>query len=326
MPRLAMQAPIVPLHAPNLSQLASDAESWFTSLQARNASHETIDQYGQSIKQFDRFLEARQLPRDTAAITRRDVEAFSTSILTTHTSRCRFRPADHTHDKTAVTRLSALRSFFNWAVAEDIIEKSPMAGMLMPTVRETPPDVLTPEQVARLFEVTSGKRFIDRRDNAILRLLFDTGMRRSECGNLRVEDVDLVQRVAVVLGKGNRVRVVPFGANTAQAIDRYLRVRRTHRLAHLRSMWVSQWKHFDGDSIGAMVQARGREAGIDRLHAHQFRHTYADAQLRAGMTEGDLMQTAGWRNSLMLRRYGAKVAADRAREAYHRLRAPGDRL
>jgi integrase len=75
--------------------------------------------------------------------------------------------------------------------------------------------------------------FLGRRDEVVLRLLLDTGVRVSELCGLELTDVDLDRELAYVTGKGSRPRVVPFGAKTAQAVDRYLRVRALHPYARL---------------------------------------------------------------------------------------------
>jgi len=76
---------------------------------------------------------------------------------------------------------------------------------------EQPVAVLSGEQIGALLRACHGSHFEDRRDEAIVRLLIDTGMRRGECAGLAVEDLDFDQDVAVVLGKGRRQRACPFG-------------------------------------------------------------------------------------------------------------------
>ena len=297
--------------------IASMTESYLTDMRARDLSPMTLSGYTLTLGQFDAFLAANNLPREVMAVTRGDVRSFMRYLL------------EDRHDApgTAHTKFSVLRAFFNFTLREGEIVASPMAGLTAPKVPDVPVAVLTDEQLRAILATCAGPSFQERRDNAILRLLLDTGMRRAECGGLKVEEVNIAARVAVLIKtKGRRPRVVRFGNKTAQAIDRYLRVRRGHPLAYRDDLWLTQIETpVDGRTIGSIVEKRGRQAGIT-THAHMFRHTYAHHQLSNGMQEGDLMQQGGWRTRDMLARYGAKLAVERSHEAYDRVGAPGDRL
>src|SRR5215207_3816266 len=154
---------------------------------------------------------------------------------------------------------------------------------------------LIADQLARLLKACEGPDFTSRRDTAVILLLVDTGMRRAECAGMTLDDGDLDQRIVWVLGKGRRPRALPIGRKTAQALDRYLRAREGHRLAHLPHLWVGRNGPMTPSGIYQVVHDRARVAGLPAMHPHQLRHAFATSWLAEGGNENELMLVAGWK-------------------------------
>lgn len=167
-------------------------------------------------------------------------------------------------------------------MAEEIIETSPLARLLRPKTEAKDPRILTTSEIESLLASVRGKTFNDVRDSAIIRLLVDSGARRSEIANLRLDELDVENRVATVTRKGGKREPGFFGDNTAHALRRYLRFRRMHKDADSAWLWLGLSGRFTAAGLDQMLERRGIKAGIGHVNAHTFRHTFTHMMKEKG--------------------------------------------
>lgn len=300
---------------PQLGDLQLYADSWRLHLRAERKSPLTIRLYMGTLADLARFLRSRGMPTDPSAISGEHLREYLTDQLDRGLSA-----------KTVHSRHGFLSVFFRWLVDEGEITASPMARIKAPRVDETAPPMVTDDQFAALVKTCTGRDTDDKRDLAILRLLEATGLRRAECASVQIDDLNLTEMTVTVMGKGRRVRTVPFTPETAVAIDRYLRERAKKRYARSGALFLARTGPMSPNAIGDVVYRRARLAGLvnsqgqELVSPHMFRHRFADRWKREGGTEDSLMALGGWRSRDIMQRYGRANAAGRAIEEYRRLR------
>ncbi|GAA1838042.1 tyrosine-type recombinase/integrase [Microlunatus capsulatus] len=296
--------------APRLQDLE---RSFLRHLRAEGLSPGTLRLYGQSVTFFSRWLEAEGRTATLDELNRPAIREWLAGLN------------ERQEAGTVKTRYRGLFRFCGWLVDEQELEENPMRTLSPPVLKAKPVPVITDLELAALLKACAGKEFSDRRDEAMVRLLLDCGVRVAELCGLTVDGVDLDQGMALVLGKGSKVRPVYFSARTVRALDRYQRMRRSHRWAHLDALFLTQRGGMSTDGARERVRLRGEQAGITDLHPHRFRHTFAHDFLMSGGQERDLKRLAGWSSDAMLERYGASAADARAKAAAQRLKR-GDRV
>lgn len=285
---------------PRTLDLEALVPSWMVSLQAARKSPSTIKSYTTGVNAYLRFCADKGTP---AVLDRRTVAAFTAHLLDSG-----LEPA------TVTARQLGVRRFSAWLTEEGELDSDPLIGVRAPKIDSKVIEPLTDEEIRALLATCTGRDLMARRDAALIRFMVETGSRAGEVVGLALDDVDVVRGTAIIRrGKGGKGRIVPFGPQTAQAIDRYLRVRRSHRLASTTALWLGdRGKAFTYDALHKSLGARARAAGIERFHPHLLRHTAAHRWLAAGGSEGGLMAVAGWTRPDMLMRYTRARASERA--------------
>ena len=299
-------------YADQWDDLAQVLDDWTVALRASNKAPRTIKSYLESAHNLQRYLtdtgQATELPALTPPVLRTYFENELGRGLSANTVA-----RDYRH----------LRQLFRYAVMNELIEANPLDKVSPIEVPETTVPVITDPQLKALLDTCKGKGFLDRRDEAIIRVLLDCGLRLSELLGMTLDDVDLETHILTVMGKGRRLRGVHYGDKTSTSIKAYLRVRRHHKYAASDALWVGDGGPLKMSGVQQMLKRRALEAGIPPIHPHQLRHTFAHRWMMAGGNETDLMRLAGWQSRQMVERYGASAATERAQESHRRL-ALGD--
>jgi integrase len=289
------------------------AESWQLALRAKRKSPQTLKAYSDGV----RFYLAWCADRGAEPLSRACLNLWVAGLLDAGAAA-----------STARARQLAVRRFAAWLAEEGEIPADPFLGVKSPKLDERVIEPLTDNDLRALLKACVPPNGAEpkvalrhRRDEAIVRIMLETGVRAGEVCALEVPDVDLAQGVLTVRrGKGGKGRTVPIGPETSFALDRYMRLRRSHRLAAGDDLWLGdRGKRFSYDALHKTLRERADAAGIVGFHPHKLRHTAAHRWLAAGGSEGGLMAVAGWTRPDMLMRYTKAQASARAADEARKL-------
>lgn len=228
--------------------------------------------------------------------------------------------------RTVETYQGHLKTFFSWMLDEGALEASPMQRMRPPVCRADQVQPFTTDQIKALLLATR-RTWYPARNQCVIRLLFDTGVRADELCRLTRADLDLNERRITVLGKGNKKRSVYFGKQTTKALWAYLRDAGLEAAAPLFASERGGRKaeHMTPHGLGDMVERLGKAGGVVgvRCSPHTFRHTFAVEFLRVGGQAFALREILGHTDLKMKMKYVQFVEADIAGQRRY---SPGDRL
>lgn len=278
-------------------------------------SEMTVQTYDESIRRYVQWLETKNGAEGT--VRGPCVEDITQSSIKEYLAHLR---ALGRSPNTISRARSSLAAFCSWLVEEELVARNPIQGVKTIKTVSSPVRIVEDGDLIGLLRATQGKTFFDRRDHAIIRVLAETGVRRSELLGMHLDDIDLDEQTAYIRrGKGGRSRYVYLGHKTSKALDRYLRVRGQQRYAYLDELWIGKRGALGWSGLKELLRKRCYQAGIEHIHPHRFRHTFAHLFLAEGGDPESLRRLAGWSSYSMLQVYGASAADQRASKVARRL-------
>ena len=241
----------------------------------RGRASRTIEAYGRDLSDYASFLKGRGIS-SAAQADRGDLAAYEADLMERGFAASSVK-----------RRLSAIKGLYRYLVREERIPKSPADLIAVPKAPERLPDVLSIDQVTRLLSQPVGDKPTDIRNRTLLEVLYGCGLRASELCDLNLGDVALDEGYLRVTGKGGKDRVSPISGAAARALSRYLTEARPElESARGKSQGAvflnARGGRITRQSVHKIVARAGLSIGIENLHPHTLRHSFATHLLEGG--------------------------------------------
>ena len=240
----------------------------------RNASPQTVQTYEESLRELESYIAFREDGLSLGTVDTDLIRDWMESLM------------DRGNNASTINKkLSALRSFFRFALRRGLVEKDPAHALAGLKKSKPLPQFLREGEMDRLLDgMEWGEDYKDVRARTILLLLYETGLRRSELAGLNDGDIDFGVCQLKVTGKRNKQRIVPFGAELAEALKGYMDVRNEQLRLDGDALFLNDKGHrMTGQQVYAIVRKHLTGAtSLKKRSPHVLRHTFATAMLNNG--------------------------------------------
>jgi len=244
----------------------------------RKYSAHTASSYSRDVEKFLAFI--NEYEKDVLNITSTDIRDFLTIEMMNGVSK-----------RTLKRELSSLRHFYDYLSSKEFVKFNPFLSVTSPKVDKRLPEFLYYEEVEKLLSTNALREDpLMIRDQAILELLYASGMRAFELCTLKNVNIDFRNRTLRILGKGNKERIIPFSITAKEAMMRYQKELRPTLLRKNDDDFLPE--EFFLNNVGRKLTTRGLEyilSSIEKktgvylsLHPHKLRHTFATHLLDNG--------------------------------------------
>lgn len=254
----------------------------------RGYSPHTVDGYARDVTEFFACVGDEI---DLPLVTRDHIRTYLASLYSSNSSA------------TVARKMSALRTFFRFALREGVMTHDPLAGVAGPKLARYIPVFLTVDEVFDLLEEPGKQDSFYLRDRALMELIYSTGIRVSELVSLNLDDLDFSAGMVRVRGKGRKERMVPFGDPAAEALQKWFelrnqlivdRIKRGHEAERMALFLNSRGTRLTARSVERLIAAYGRRAGIGvRVTPHALRHSFATHLLEMGLDMRTVQELLG---------------------------------
>lgn len=241
----------------------------------RNRSELTVCRYGQCLRDFESYFKNRDSQLSWESVDSDIIRDWMESMM------------DKGDMASTVNNcLSAVRSFFRFALSRRLVSRDPAHNIKGPKKQKPLPQFVREAEMDRLIDQDGmwGDSYRDLRARTIIILFYETGIRLSELLGLNDEDVDLNARQLKVTGKRNKQRIVPFGQELTTALETYIRERDAQPLRLEAGLFLDdKGRRIRKSQVESIVQqGLSKVTTLKKRSPHVLRHSYATAMLNNG--------------------------------------------
>ena len=260
--------------------------------QEYNYSSNTIAAYKNDLGQFVSYLQENNLNSSG------NWQSIGTDEINGYVTYMKEQP----YASSSVARkVAAVKSFFNYLQTNQIIEDNPTTDIDSPKVKKRLPKTLTSSEVERLLEAPAHKKSPKNlRDMALLNMLYSTGMRVTEVVSLRLDDVDLENKVLYCPGKDDQVRELPFDDETEEILENYMEEGRPFLVKDKdeTAMFLNhRGQQLTRQGLWLIIKAYAKEADLSvAVTPHTLRHSFAAHKLNSGSDLQEVQKLLGHAN------------------------------
>jgi len=240
----------------------------------RNMSPLTVQKYEDTLREFESYLHNRDNGLSLDSVDTDLIRDWMESLM------------DKGNIASTINgKLSALRSFYRFALKRKLVSRDSAHGVVGPKKAKVLPQFLREGEMDRLLDdIDWSDDFKDVRARTILILFYESGLRRAELVGLDVSDIDFDAMLLKVTGKRNKQRIVPFGEELASQLRRYLEVRHQRFGFDNGALFLSdKAQRMNGEQVYRLVKHYlSMVSTLKKRSPHVLRHTFATAMLNNG--------------------------------------------
>lgn len=282
-------------------------------------SQSTINSYTKDINYYIKYLDKQLLIDDPKLIKSEDIQQFLSTLQRkkyTSSSLSRF--------------LSSIKAFHKFLVLEQIIDTNVALALSSPKIKQRLPAILTIEEVLKLLNTIDLDTLFDKRNNAMIELLYATGLRVSELVNLKLSNIHLNQKIIKLIGKGTKERMVPINDFAIKVLRDYIINDRPLLLKSSKDegyLFINnRGKVISRQGFFKILKELCVQAGITKdVSPHTLRHSFATHLLEAG-TDLRLIQELLGHEDISTTQIYTHLSMKKVKEVYQKSHPKGKKI